>query len=74
LLSAIHEPAIPPVSRHGGLSWYDEYRVDDFALNPAESLSQPANSVSTLVAASGGSTARRTVPPPHRSSGRFLAL
>ncbi len=37
------------VTRHlgvGGLYWYDYYRVDDFALNPVESLSQPANSAS----------------------------
>ena len=37
------------ITRHlglGGLYWYDYYRVDDFALNPVQSLSQPANSAS----------------------------
>ena len=34
------------LTRHvavGGLYWYDKYRVEDFALGPVASLSQPAN-------------------------------
>jgi hypothetical protein len=33
----------------GLLYWYDKYRVDDFALGPVASLSQPANATPTLM-------------------------
>ena len=30
----------------GVVYWYDKYKVDDFALGPVSSLSQPANAAS----------------------------